>query len=97
MTLDARPPHRPRHSVVHAAITGAAALAALFLLCWATEAVAGSPPTRAVLAFFGAADTAGAKAGVAGVGWAIIFGCVAGGVLALFGNLLSNLGRTRSA
>ncbi|WP_374473038.1 hypothetical protein [Phenylobacterium sp.] len=96
MTL-ARAPQRPRHSIVHAAVIGAAVLAAIFLLCWATEAVAGSPPTRAVVALFGGADTSSAKAAVAGLGWAIIFGCVAGGLLAMFGNLLSNLGRPRSA
>ena len=87
-------PAPARQSVGRASLLGAALLAVVFLLCWATEAVAGAPPARAVLAFFGAsAGLITPAQGVAGVGWAIITGGIVGGLLALIGNVLTNLGR----
>ncbi|MCR5877918.1 hypothetical protein [Phenylobacterium sp. J367] len=84
------------HKVAHASLLGAMVLAVVFLLCWATEAVAGTPPTRAVLAFFGVGGMITPAQGVAGVGWAIISGGIVGALLAIFGDLLSNVGRRRS-
>jgi len=87
---------RPRHSVFHASLLGALVLAVIFLLSWAGEALGGAPPTRAVVSFFGPDGVLAPRVLLQGVAWAIAFGALAGALLALFGNLLQDLGRRRS-
>lgn len=85
-----------RHSVFHASLLGALMLAVIFLLSFAGEALGGTPPTRAVVSFFGPNGMLAPRVLLQGVAWAIAFGALAGALLALCGNLLQDLGRHRA-
>ena len=89
-------PTPARHSVFHASLLGALVLAVIFLLSWAGEAMGGTPPTRAVVSFFGPDGVLAPRVLLQGLAWAIAFGAMAGALMALCGNLLQDLGRRRS-
>jgi hypothetical protein len=88
---------RPRLGVFHCTLTGAAVLGVIFLLCWATEAVADVRATKAFLVFF----TQQALSSPAGMGRglvvAIVVGGLVGALISIFFNVFSFIGRREPA
>lgn len=84
----------PRLGVWHCTFTGAAVLGILFLLCWATEAVADIQASRAFLGLFTQTVlNAPPQALAEGLVWAVVAGGLIGGLLAACFNLFAQVGR----
>ena len=83
----------PRLGVFHCTATGAAALGILFLLLWATEAIADPESSSGMLTFFSqqALRTPG-RLGL-GLGQAILLGGLIGALIAVCYNALKFLNR----
>lgn len=86
-----RPP-RVRVGVFHCTLTGAAVLAAVFLLCWATEAIADIPASKSLLVFFTGQALRSHEAIAKGCLLAIAVGALIGALIAIFFNVFSALG-----
>ncbi|CAN5285597.1 hypothetical protein BH10PSE14_BH10PSE14_20570 [soil metagenome] len=76
-----------RLNVVRCAATGAALLSAIFVLCWLAAALFGAIGSHMYMAMFTPTLPGSFIALAAGLCWSILFGAVAGGVLAVFYNL----------
>lgn len=91
-----RPPprlHRPL-GVLHCTLTGSVVLGVLFLLCWATSAVADIDASRRFLGLFTQAALHMPSSALAeGLTTALVIGGLAGGVLAITYNLLAVFSR----
>lgn len=74
----------------HCTLTGAAVLGVLFLLCWATAAIADVPASKAFLGIFmQAALSAPPEAMAQGLVAAVLAGGLIGGLIAVFFNVLA--------
>lgn len=82
----------PRVGVFHCTLTGAAVLAAIFLLCWATEAIADIPASQSLLVFFTGQALRSHEAMAKGCLLAISVGALVGALIAIFFNVFSALG-----
>jgi len=94
MSTLARSERRHRLGVVHCTLTGSLVLGILFLLAWATEAVADIPASRAFVAFF--AQQALNKPHppfVIGAVGALVIGALIGGLVAIAFNVLADVMR----
>jgi hypothetical protein len=80
--------------VLHAIVVGAAMVAFLFVLLWATEAT-GFAPTRFTAILAGAAAPTALSALGQGLPWALGFGAAGGASLAVFSNTFRFLMRRR--
>jgi hypothetical protein len=93
MTTEASPSVRGL-GFVHALVVGAAVLGALFIICWAGDALGLVPAThRFIWLFTDASETGSIDALASGLPWAIAFGALSGAILALFSNVLGFLRR----
>jgi hypothetical protein len=94
MTAAAQHPHPARLGIIHLLVVGASVLGALFILCWAGDAVGWVPAThRFVSIFTDSPETSSPAALAEGLPMALGFGALAGATLAIFYNLFSFLGR----
>jgi len=82
-----------RVSVLLFAGTGAIASAVFFGLCWLGAYLPFGSPTHMYLQLFTTAETSSALALGQGLCWSLIFGAVAGGLIALVHNALAYLTR----
>lgn len=83
-----RTPHRLGY--VHCTLTGAAVLGVVFLLCWATSAVADIPASRMFLGMFVESTLKSPPQAMAGgLLAAMLAGGVIGALIALWFNLLA--------
>jgi hypothetical protein len=82
----------PRLGVFHCTFTGAVVLAVLFLLCWATQAVADVAASRSMLVFFTGQALSSPGALRTGLLMAIVVGATVGAVVSLVFNLFSFVG-----
>lgn len=94
------PSFRHPHPVglFHCTLTGAAVLAVVFLLCWATQAVADVTASRSLLVFFTGQALRSPEALRSGLLMAIVVGATLGALISLFFNLFSfvaGIGRER--
>lgn len=80
-------------SVLLFAATGAIASVAFFALCWLGAWLPIGSPTHLYLQLFTPADTSTASGLAQGLCWSLIFGAVAGGLIALVYNALLYLAR----
>jgi hypothetical protein len=83
---------KPRLGVFHCTLTGAAVLGVVFLLLWASEAVADVAASKALLVFFTgqALDSAGGTA--RGLVAAVVVGGLLGALISIFFNVFSFIG-----
>ena len=83
-------PHRSasRLGVFRCTLTGALVLGLVFLLCWFGVAVADIPAPRRLLGFFTGPGVESPGSMAEGLGWAILFGAVLGGLIAICFNAL---------
>jgi hypothetical protein len=92
-----RPPIFPRHrplGVLHCALTGSVVLGVLFLLSWATSAIADIPASNRLLGLFTQSSLHAPPTALAeGMASALVIGGVAGAVLAIAYNLLAVFSR----
>jgi hypothetical protein len=82
---------RPRVGLFHCTLTGAAVLGVVFLLCWATEAVADVHASHAFLALFTEQALSTPRSMTGGLATAIVAGGLLGALAALFFNVFSFL------
>ena len=80
-------------SVVRLALTGAIAAGIFFLLCWVGAFLPIGPATHAYIQLFTNAEMGTALALVQGLCWSLVFGLVAGTLVALVYNALGALDR----
>jgi hypothetical protein len=86
--------HGDRIGFVHAIVVGAAVLGALFILCWASDALGVVPAThRYITLFTDVPETASTAALIDGLPWALAFGALSGATLAFFSNAFRFLAR----
>jgi len=91
MTTNAN--HDHRLGLVRFAATGAVTGALLIVLCWIATFLPVSSPTHAYIALFTPAETQSVTALVEGGLWSLLFGAVAGGLLAWVYNRFAGLDR----
>lgn len=84
-------PHRI--SLLRAGAAGGFGLAALMILCWVGAFIPFSSPTHAYISLFTPAELHSVRALLEGTFWALLFGLVAGVVLATAYNLSARLER----
>lgn len=81
-------------AVLRLATTGAITLFAFFVICWIAVLLGVPAAPHAYLGLFtDAANPASGTALVQGLIWSVVFGFVAGGLLALVYNRLGKVGR----
>jgi len=80
-------------SILRAGAAGDLGMAVLTLLCWIGAFVPFSSPTHAYINLFTPAELHSVRALLEGTAWALLFGLVAGAVLATAYNLLARLER----
>lgn len=87
------PPHRPL-GVLHCALTGSIVLGVLFLLSWATSAIADIPASNRLLGLFTRGSLHAPPTALGeGMASALVIGGVAGAVLAIVYNILAVFSR----
>jgi hypothetical protein len=97
MSRSAAAARRAKLGVVHCTFTGCAVLGILFLLAWATEAVADIPASQAFVAIFTQQALGAPRAQFAsGLASAIVIGGMVGGLVALCFNLFIAMPRPTS-
>lgn len=74
-------------------MTGAVTAAIVFVLCWVGTLLPAPNPTHAYISLFTTADIGSGRALAEGSLWSLLFGGVAGAVLAITFNLSGLLGR----
>jgi hypothetical protein len=84
---------RGRLPILRSSATAAAVLGAIFLLCWVGAALGWLSASHMYLALFTSAPPASLAALGAGLGWSIVFGGLAGALVALAYNAFSFLER----
>ena len=84
-------PHRI--SILRAGAAGGLGMAVLMVLCWIGAFIPFSSPTHAYINLFTPAELHSVRALVEGTFWALLFGLVAGAVLATAYNLMARLER----
>lgn len=77
--------------VVRFAVTGALASTAFFVLCWLGAQLPIGPATHMYVELFTNAAMASGLALLQGVCWSLVFGLIAGALIAFFYNLLAPL------
>ncbi|HEY0650510.1 hypothetical protein [Phenylobacterium sp.] len=77
-----------RLGVFHCTLTGAVVLGLFFLLCWFGVAIADIPASRRMVGFFTTQELQSPSSIATGLGWAVLFGAVLGGLIALCFNTL---------
>ena len=82
-----------RINVVRTSLATGVALAVLLVLCWIGAFVPFASPTHSYVALFTAAELHSIEALIEGTLWALLFGLVAGAVLAMAYNLFSRFER----
>lgn len=78
-----------RLGIVRSALAGAAVVAVLFAACWIGTAVSGLAVSHMFIALFTAEPVASQAALVQGLASAIVFGAIAGALVAFFYNLFN--------
>jgi hypothetical protein len=79
--------------VLRLSLTGAIAAAAFYILCWIGAQLPIGPATHMYLNLFTSAERSSGLALVQGACWSIVFGLVAGALIALIYNALAFLDR----
>lgn len=74
--------------ILRFALTGAFAATVFFLLCWLGAAL-GIGPTHMYVALFTDAEVSSGLALIEGGCWSLVFGLIAGALIAFFYNLLA--------
>ena len=85
-------PTSPGIGVFRCALTGAAALGVLFILCWAGAVIFPTAVSHMFVALFTQAVFTTIAALVQGLGSALAFGALAGALVATFYNLFARFG-----
>jgi hypothetical protein len=80
-----------RVGVMRLALSGAIASGIFFLLCWLGAFLPVGPASHLYLQLFTSADPTTGLALAEGLSWSLVFGLVAGGLIALSYNLLARL------
>ena len=80
-----------RVNVVRFALTGALASTVFFVLCWLGALLPFGPATHMYLQLFTNSDVSSGAALFQGVCWSLVFGLVAGALIAFFYNSLALL------
>ena len=80
-------PSPTRIGILRCALSGASALAALFLLCWLGTVTVPLGPSHMYISLFTTAPLASTAALTAGLVWSIVFGGLAGALIAIAYNL----------
>jgi hypothetical protein len=80
-------PRLARLNVVRCALTGAAVLIVLLIVCWATAAAGAPGAPHAFISLAASAKVSSLGALFEGVGWALGFGALTGALVAAFYNL----------
>lgn len=91
--MDSAPGMARTIGVSRLAATGGVSMALIFVLCWIGTFVPFSNPTHAYIGLFTTAETQSVTALVEGGLWSLLFGIVAGAVVALVYNGLFPLDR----
>lgn len=81
---------RSKASVVRIALTGALASSAFFVLCWIGAFIPAGPATHMYIEPFTDAEVSSGLALLQGVCWSLVFGLIAGALIAFFYNLLAS-------
>lgn len=77
--------------VLRFSITGALSAAVFFILCWLAALLPIGPATHMFIRLFTDAEITSTMALFLGTCWSFLFGLVAGGLVAIFYNLLASL------
>ena len=77
--------------VLRFSITGALSAGAFFILCWLAALLPIGPATHMFIRLFTDAEITSSLALFVGTCWALLFGLVAGALIALIYNLLASL------
>ncbi len=93
MTLASTAFPAPRLSFRRCAATGAMVLGSLFAVCWIASAVGLLTASHMFVALFTTAPMATLAAGAFGLLWALVFGAIAGGLVALSYNATAGFAR----
>ena len=91
-TSDTNGSGRSAH-VLRLALTGALAAGIFYLVCWLGAFLPIGPATHMYLALFTSAEITSSLALVQGLCWSLVFGLIAGGLIAFIYNLLAPLDR----
>lgn len=86
-------PHSHRLGVVRLAATGALFMGIFYILCWAGAALGIVPVSHMYLQLFSKAPMASTAMVIEGAIWSVVFGLLAGALIAIFYNALGNLDR----
>jgi hypothetical protein len=86
-------PHSHRIAPMRLAVTGALLAGIFYILCWAGAASGVVPVTHMYLNLFSAAPMGSMAMLVEGALWSVLFGLLAGGLMALIYNMLGSLDR----
>ena len=89
--MDGMSPHRI--SILRAGAASALGMAGLMILCWIGAFIPYSSPTHGYIRLFTPAEIHSVRALLEGTVWALLFGLVAGSVLAASYNMLARLER----
>jgi len=90
--INVEQPAGSRIGVFRSALTGAAALGVLFILCWAGAVIFPTAVSHMFVALFTQAVFTTIAALVQGLGSALAFGALAGALVATFYNLFARFG-----
>ena len=82
-----------RASVLRLAATGALAAGVFYVVCWLGAFLPLGPATHMYLKLFTDADVNSSLALIQGLGWSLVFGLIAGALIATMYNLLAPLDR----
>ncbi|HXG81390.1 MAG TPA: hypothetical protein VNJ05_06290 [Sphingomicrobium sp.] len=88
-------PHTHRISAVRLAVTGALFMGLFYILCWAGAALGIVPVSHMYLQLFSDAPMPSAAMLVEGAIWSVVFGLLAGALIAVLYNALGRLDRGR--
>jgi len=80
-------------SVRRLALTGALSAGLFYLICWLGAFLPLGPATHMYIKLFTGAEINSTLALVQGMGWSLVFGLIAGTLIATFYNLLAPLDR----